>query len=112
MLVDTSPSTVAEWERGMRLLAGEPNVVVKLTGQGTFVHRVDQALIDLVTATCLELFGSRRCMWGSNLPVEKLWTDLPTLVTAWKRALGDFGPDVGHDVFAGTARRVYALADD
>jgi predicted TIM-barrel fold metal-dependent hydrolase len=109
MLVDTEPSTVAEWTHGMRLLAGEPNVVVKLTGQGTFVHRVDQALIDLVTLTCLDLFGSRRCLWGSNFPIEKIWTDLPTLVTAWKRSLARFDSNVGRDVFAGTARRVYAL---
>ena len=60
-----------EWTRGMRLLAERPNVVVKLTGQGTFVHRVDRTLIETVTATCLELFGSRRCMWGSNFPIEK-----------------------------------------
>jgi predicted TIM-barrel fold metal-dependent hydrolase len=109
MLVGTEPSAVDEWTRGMRLLAERPNVVVKLTGQGTFVHRVDQELIDLVTGTCLELFGSRRCMWGSNFPVEKIWTDLPTLVAAWRRALARHPSGVRHDVFAGTARRVYAL---
>lgn len=109
MLVDTEPATVEEWTRGMRLLAEQPNVVVKLTGQGTFVHRVDQELIDLVTGTSLELFGSRRCMWGSNFPVEKIWTDLPALVAAWRRTLAPYPADVRHDVFAGTARRVYAL---
>ncbi|MBC6461041.1 amidohydrolase family protein [Actinomadura sp. HBU206391] len=109
MLDGTEPSHVAEWTRGMRLLAEQPNVVVKLTGQGTFVHRVDQALIDLVTSACLEMFGSRRCMWGSNFPVEKLWTDLPTLVRAWRRALDRYAPDIRRDVFTETARRVYAL---
>ncbi|GAA2080169.1 amidohydrolase family protein [Actinomadura alba] len=111
MLDGTEPARIAEWTRGMRLLAELPNVVVKLTGQGTFVHRVDQTLIDLVTATCLELFGSRRCMWGSNFPVEKIWTDLPTLVTAWRRALGRYAPGVRRDVFAETARRIYTLTD-
>src|SRR3712207_4194935 len=55
MLEDTDPGTVETWRQGMRLLAEQPNVVVKLTGQGTFVHRVDQGLIDLVTGTCLPL---------------------------------------------------------
>jgi predicted TIM-barrel fold metal-dependent hydrolase len=109
MLDSVEPPRVAEWTQGMRLLAEQPNVVVKLTGQGTFVHRVDQALIDLVTATCLELFGSRRCMWGSNFPVEKIWTDLPTLVAAWRQALGRYPSGVQRDVFVETARRVYAL---
>ncbi|GAA4452493.1 amidohydrolase family protein [Phytohabitans houttuyneae] len=103
------PSRVDEWTRGMRRLAGEPNVVVKLTGQGTFVHRVDQPLIDRVTATCLSLFGPERCMWGSNFPVEKIWTELPPLVSAWQRALSPYPQDVREDVFSRTARRVYGL---
>jgi predicted TIM-barrel fold metal-dependent hydrolase len=109
MLETTEPSRVDAWTRGMRLLADRPNVVVKLTGQGTFVHRVDEALIDMVTTTCLDLFGSRRCMWGSNFPIEKIWTDLPTLVATWREVLDRQPIEVRRDVFAETARHVYAL---
>jgi predicted TIM-barrel fold metal-dependent hydrolase len=109
MLDSTEPSRVAEWRHGMTLLAEQSNVVVKLTGQGTFVHRVDQELIELVAGVCLELFGSRHCMWGSNFPIEKIWTDFPALVSAWRRALSGQTPQTGHDVFAGTARRIYTL---
>jgi predicted TIM-barrel fold metal-dependent hydrolase len=109
MLVDREPSTVDEWTRGLRRLAELPNVVVKLTGQGTFVHRVDRSLIDLVTATSLELFGPRRCMWGSNFPIEKLWTDLKTLVSAWEQALSRYPTETRREVFAETAKRVYGI---
>ncbi|MEO3867376.1 amidohydrolase family protein [Nonomuraea sp. B12E4] len=109
MPVDLDPPGVAEWTRGMKLLAEHPNVVVKLTGQGTFVHRVDRPLIERVTATCLDLFGSRRCMWGSNFPIEKLWTDLPTLLSTWQDVLaGRTAEEIG-DVFTATATRVYGL---
>jgi predicted TIM-barrel fold metal-dependent hydrolase len=83
--------------------------VVKLTGQGTFVHRVDRPLIAQVAATCLELFGSARCMWGSNFPIEKIWTDLPGLLAAWREALAGRPAQVAEDVFGATARRVYRL---
>jgi predicted TIM-barrel fold metal-dependent hydrolase len=109
MLESTDSGLVHEWTRGLKPLADQPNVVVKLTGQGTFVHRVDQALIELVTGTCLDLFGSARCMWGSNFPIEKLWTDYSALVAAWRQALSGYAPDIQRDVFARTARRVYAL---
>jgi predicted TIM-barrel fold metal-dependent hydrolase len=109
MPVDREPSTVDEWTRGMRRLAELPNVVVKLTGQGTFTHRVDLPTIELVTATCLDLFGPRRCMWGSNFPIEKLWTDLASLVAAWQRALSRYPPEARREVFSETARRVYRL---
>ncbi len=102
-------SDVQGWATGMSMLAAEPNVVVKLTGQGTFVRRVDQDLIDLVTGTVLEQFGAGRAMWGSNFPIEKLWTDFPTLVGAWKQALARYTPEEQKAVFADTARRVYRL---
>jgi predicted TIM-barrel fold metal-dependent hydrolase len=109
MLDDTAPASVAAWTRGLTRLAAEPNVVVKLTGQGTFVHRVDQDLIDLVTGTVLDLFGADRAMWGSNFPIEKLWTDFPTLVGAWRRSLSRYPAEQQRAVFSGTARRVYRL---
>jgi predicted TIM-barrel fold metal-dependent hydrolase len=47
-------------------------------------------------------------MFGTNFPVEKLWTDMPSLVAAWRAAV----PEPDHAaVFAGTARRVYDLPE-
>ncbi|MFC4006915.1 amidohydrolase family protein [Nonomuraea purpurea] len=109
MPVDAGPAGIEEWHSGLSLLAERPNVVVKLTGQGTFVHRVDRPLIERVTAACLELFGSRRCMWGSNFPIEKLWTDLPTLLSTWQDVLSGRSAEQAADVFAATATRVYRL---
>ena len=112
MLTDhTDPSTVDEWRAGMRKLAACPNVVVKLTGQGTFVHRVDTDLIRFVTDEVLREFGSTRAMFGTNLPVEKLWTSAADLTEAWKTALIDRTGDEQTDVFSRTARRVYGLPD-
>lgn len=109
MLVSTEQPVRNGWHNGLRMLADQPNVVVKLSGQGTFVHRVDQPLIELVAGTCLELFGAERCLWGSNLPVEKIWTDAATLVSGWQKALASYPSAVRRAVFAETARRVYRL---
>lgn len=109
MLESTELHQTAEWTAGMRMLADQPNVVVKLTGQGTFVHRVDRTLINFVTATCLDLFGPDRCMWGSNFPVEKIWTDLSSLVDAWRSALRSYPMSVQKKVLSDNAIRVYSL---
>jgi predicted TIM-barrel fold metal-dependent hydrolase len=110
MLESTDPAHVEPWRAGLALLAEHPNVVVKLSGQGTFVHRVDEPLIRLVTATTLELFGSSRCMFGSNFPIESIWTGFPTLMDTWLRVLADLDLDARRDVLGATARRVYSLA--
>jgi predicted TIM-barrel fold metal-dependent hydrolase len=110
MLVDrTDPAEVARWRAGMRELAACPNVVVKLTGQGTFVHRVDGELLRFVADEVLAMFGSSRAMFGTNLPVEKLWTSAAELTGAWKQALRHRTDDEQADVFSRTARRVYGL---
>lgn len=109
MLESAEPAHVEPWRRGLERLAERPNLVVKLSGQGTFVHRVDRELIALVTGTCLDLFGWERCLWGTNFPVESLWTDFPSLVAAWTDVLADHPPDARRDVLERTARRVYRL---
>ena len=109
MLVDTDESAVLAWEAGLRDLAQLDNVVVKLTGQGTFVHRLDPARIELVADRVLDLFGARRAMFGTNFPIEKLWTPMAPLVDSWRRALSVLSPDDASWVFADTARAVYRL---
>ncbi|UYM06581.1 amidohydrolase family protein [Solicola gregarius] len=111
MLVSQDPAEVEEWRAGMHALAEQPNVVVKLTGQGTFVHRVDAGLIEFVAGEVIDLFGADRAMFGTNFPVEKIWTEMPPLVDAWRDALGNLSAADQHAVFAGNARRVYGLDD-
>jgi len=93
----------------MDRLAALPNVVVKLTGQGTFVRRLDPPFISFVAAETLARFGPERAMFGTNFPIEKIWTELPDLVAAWRAALSHLPETDQHAIFAGTARRVYDL---
>ena len=48
MLEDLSPQGRAAWRDGMKRLAGEHNIVSKLSGLGTFIHRNDAAHIGAV----------------------------------------------------------------
>ena len=109
MLESARPEHVDPWREGLALLARRPNVALKLSGQGTFVHRLDERLIALVASTALELFGSGRCMFGSNFPIESLWTDYSSLVRAWTRVLADHDEATRRAVLGETARRIYSL---
>jgi len=100
------------WREALSALAAYPNVYVKLSGQGTFVHRVDPELIRTVTQTVLDTFGSERAMFGSNFPVESIWTDFSSLIRAWLGVLAEFPIEAQADVLGRTARRVYRLAEE
>ncbi len=109
MLESAADDHVRPWLAGLDLLAAQPNLVVKLSAQGTFVHRVDEELIGLVADASLERFGAERCMFGSNFPIEKLWSDYSTLLGAWQAALASRSEAERRDVFTDTARRVYRI---
>jgi predicted TIM-barrel fold metal-dependent hydrolase len=100
------------WRDALMELGQRPNVNVKLSGQGTFVHEVDPELIATVTKVVLDSFGSGRAMFGSNFPIESLWTDFPSLIEAWIGVLADYPGEVRADVLGRTARRVYRLAEE
>jgi predicted TIM-barrel fold metal-dependent hydrolase len=100
------------WRDALTRLAHHGNVSVKLSGQGTFVHRVDRELIADVTKVVLDTFGSGRAMFGSNFPIESLWTDFSSLVDAWLGVLAEYPDQVRADVLGRTARRIYRLAEE
>ena len=106
MLEDLSPAGIAEWRDGMTRLAAQPNIVSKLSGLGTFLRRNDSDHIRFVIGETLALFGAERCLFGSNFPIEKLWTSYGDLIGAHRAAVPESARD---DVFNETARRVYRL---
>ena len=86
-----------------------PSVYVKLSGLGTFIHALDQAHIERTMRETLALFGPERCLWGSNFPIEKLWTDYASLIEAYRQTLAHLSPTAQEAIFGGTARRLYRL---
>jgi predicted TIM-barrel fold metal-dependent hydrolase len=109
MLEDLSPQGQAAWRGGMMLLAACPNVVSKLSGLGTFIHRNDPAHVAGVLADTVTIFGAERCVFGSNFPIEKLWTTYRELVDAFLAATASFSADQRDAVLRTTALRVYQL---
>jgi predicted TIM-barrel fold metal-dependent hydrolase len=110
MLEDLSSAGRAQWQIGMRLLADEANVVSKMSGLGTFIHANDPAHIAAVYRDTVSLFGASRCLFGSNFPIEKLWTSYPALVDAHKAAAAQYGDAEQRAIFWNTSARVYRIA--
>jgi predicted TIM-barrel fold metal-dependent hydrolase len=110
MLEDRSPAGIAAWREGMKRLADQPNIIAKLSALGTFLRRNDPAHIAFVTAETVALFGPKRCMFGSNFPIEKLWTTYPELISANRAAVAGLPEADQRLVLHGTAARVYRMA--
>jgi L-fuconolactonase len=107
MLTSLDPATTEAWQAGLRALAPLPNLYAKLSGLGTFVHKNDPETIGYVYDNAIRILGSSRLMFGSNFPIEKLWTNHGELVTAHRAAAAKHGPDAEADIFWNTAAKVY-----
>ena len=57
----------------------------------------------------IECFGPERCMFESNFPVDRFSLSYGTYWNAMKKLAAQFTDDEQSAMFAGTARRVYAL---
>ena len=99
----------AAWRAGMARLAKCPNVISKLSGLGTFIHRNDAAHIANVLDDTVAIFGAERCLFGSNFPIEKLWTSYRDLVDAYRTAAARLRPEQREAIFRTTAMRVYRI---
>ncbi len=109
MLEDMSAEGIEAWDKGMRMLAASPNVMNKLSAFGTFIHKNDPSFISDMIQRSVAIFGADRCMYGSNFPIEKLWTSYAQLFEAFQTATAVLSSDQQHAIFEKTARRVYGL---
>jgi predicted TIM-barrel fold metal-dependent hydrolase len=108
MLEDLSPAGRSVWRAGMVRLAACPNIVCKLSGLGTFIHRNAPSHIAGILADSVAIFGADRCLFGSNFPIEKLWASYRDLVDAYLDAT-KLNPRHRDAILRDTAMRVYHL---
>ncbi|WP_337269894.1 amidohydrolase family protein [Oryzifoliimicrobium ureilyticus] len=113
---------LADWRGAMARIAELPNVCVKLgglaMGAGGFdFHLSDRppssellaAAWDPYISFAIERFGTRRCMFESNFPVDKGMVSYRSLWNAFKRLTESFSSSERQDLFFSTAARVYDL---
>ena len=112
----------AAWRASIRDLADCPNVAVKLGGLGMRVNgfgfeegseppssEVIAAAFSPYVETCVELFGTSRCMFESNFPVDGFSYPYAAYWNACKLLAEDASADEKADLFRRTAARVYRI---
>jgi predicted TIM-barrel fold metal-dependent hydrolase len=109
MLEDMSETGWKLWRDGMRALAAEPNMNVKLSGLGTFVHACRADVMGPIIKETVDIFGADHCAYGSNFPIEKLWTDYGTLYRTFREAIDHLGENEQRAILHDTAARLYRI---
>lgn len=109
MPVDRDSDAIALWRTGMRALAAQPNVWVKISGLGMVDWNWTEDSIRPFVLETIDIFGVDRSMFASNFPVDKLYSSFGALYTAFKNVVADFQPDEKRKLFFDNAEAAYRL---
>ncbi|MDC3311882.1 amidohydrolase family protein [Alphaproteobacteria bacterium] len=97
---------IHSWQQSLKSVSSLFNVTCKISGLGMFDHNWKTEDFKVLVETCLEQFGAKRCMFGSNFPVDSLYSDYTRLFSALKRLV----PEPFHEaIFEKTASQFYKL---
>ena len=109
MPVEKDAAGIDTWRSGMRALAAQPNVAVKISGLAMLDwHWSDASLRPFVLET-LELFGAQRTMIASNFPVDRLFGTFGQFCAAYTRILAGASAAERANLYSGTAERIYRI---
>ncbi len=76
----TDPTYFQQWRRAIAELALAPNVACKLSGLSMIYHEPTAECFRPWVRHAWDVFGAGRCLFGSNWPVDSLFSDFPTLL--------------------------------
>ena len=97
------------WQRGMSILAQTPNIACKISGIGMVCHSADVAALRPWVMHCIDAFGTDRTMFATNWPVESLFSDYDTLITAYRTITEHFTEHERSRLFRDNAETIYRL---
>lgn len=97
------------WRTAMRRLSPLPNVAIKISGLGMRDHHWSVDSIRPWVLETIDMFGVERCMFGTNWPVDSLYSTYAQLVDAYRAIVAPFNEVEQRNLLGGNAERLYRI---
>ena len=108
---DQTKQGFARWQLAMKKFAQLPNCTMKLSGFSMFNHgMIEEKFTDYAHAA-IDIFEPKRCMFGSNFPVDKLYISYQELIKIWQTIADCYSGDDQANICANSARTFYDLPE-
>lgn len=109
MPAEKDAAGIQAWRAGMRSLAAQSNVSVKISGLAMLDwHWTRESFRPFVLET-LEIFGADRVMVASNFPVDRLFGTFAAFTEAYLSILAGASEAERSKLFARNAERIYRI---
>lgn len=106
---DRTPEYHAEWRAAMSTIADVENTVVKISGLGMCDHGWTVESLRPWVEFCIEAWGPNRAVFGTNWPLDRLFSSYRDVVDAYADLITGYSPTEQDALFSGTASRVFQL---
>jgi len=97
------------WHTAMKALAAHQNVACKVSGLGMADHQWTDESIRPWVEGCLECFGTERCMFGTNWPVDSMYSDYDRVLSSYRRILNSLSDEEQRKFFYQNAADYYSI---
>ncbi len=104
-----TPEFLASWTQGVKALARAPNIWMKISGLGQTDHNWTVESFRPFVMTAIEAFGAERVVFGTNWPVDRLYSSYPDVIDAYAAIIGGFSEAEQRALFAGNAERLFRI---
>ena len=106
---ERTPEYFGHWKRGMQVAAQAENIICKISGLGMGDQNWTVESIRPYVLHCIETFGVERSLFATNWPVDGLWSDYDTIVSAYDEITRDFTEDERRAMFSANTERLYRI---
>lgn len=106
---DRDQAGMERWRTGLRLLAAQPHVSIKISGLGITDRAWTVESTRPIVLECIEAFGTDRAMFASDFPVESVHGTFDAFYSAFDAITADFSADERDRLFAANAEAIYRI---
>jgi predicted TIM-barrel fold metal-dependent hydrolase len=98
-----------QWKAGLADLAAPENVVMKISGLGMVDHEWTVESIRPWVMASIEAFGVERCFFGTNWPVDRLYSSYGDVLDAYAEIIGELSDIEQRALFSENANRIFRV---
>jgi len=106
---DRGVEGIAGWKRAMKAFAACPNAAVKISGIGQAGKPWTVEANRDIVRTVIDLFGTQRCMFASNFPVDGLCASFAAIFNGFREIVRDLPAAEQDGLFRANAMRIYGM---
>ena len=100
---------VRQWQQAVAVMARAPNVTMKVSGLGMADPQWTTDSIRPFVLGSIDAFGTGRVVFGTNWPVDRMFSSYPDVVNAYAQIIAAFSRVEQVMMFSGNAERLFRI---